>query len=97
MTLKSAAGYWQNIDQPTRLPGPPSLPFVGSAFMIGNTNRFYSVMQEWIKKYGDLFHVKIGTDSYVVTTNLGLSKLLFESRPEGVERSPISGELGPRL
>lgn len=89
MTLNSAAGYWQNIDQPTRLPGPPALPFVGSAFMIGNPNRFYSVMQEWIEKYGDLFHVKIGADSYVVTTNMGLSKLLFESRPEGVERPPM--------
>ena len=46
MTLNSASGYWQNIDQPTRLPGPPALPFVGSAFMIGNPNRFYSVMQD---------------------------------------------------
>ena len=89
MTLHSAVRYWQNTDQPTHLPGPPSLPFVGSAFLIGNPNRFYTVMQEWIQKYGDLFHVKIGADSYVVTTNMALSKLLFESRPDGVERPPM--------
>ncbi|BET26285.1 hypothetical protein RGQ30_17860 [Limnobacter thiooxidans] len=89
MTSSSTTSYWQNTDVPTRLPGPPSLPFVGSAFLIGNPNRFYAVMQRWARKYGDLFHVKIGVDSYIVSSNMALSKLLFENRPEGVERPPM--------
>jgi cytochrome P450 len=89
MAPVSPHAFWRQVDQPSSLPGPPRLPFVGSAFLLGKPSQFYSVMQKWLKKYGDLFYVKIGADGYVVSTNMALSRLLFENRPDGVERPPM--------
>ncbi|XP_028634623.1 cytochrome P450 2J5 isoform X2 [Grammomys surdaster] len=57
-------------------PGPWGLPFVGNFFQI-DFEKNHLVVQEFMKKYGNVFSLELGRSSAVVVSGLPLIKKMF--------------------
>ncbi|EDL30911.1 cytochrome P450 2J5 isoform 1 [Mus musculus] len=57
-------------------PGPWRLPFVGNFFQI-DTKQTHLVLQQFVKKYGNVFSLELGQSPVVVVSGLPLIKEMF--------------------
>ncbi|KAF9474971.1 cytochrome P450 [Pholiota conissans] len=82
VSLVLAIGLWFIHAQRAKrrlLPGPPRLPFIGSALYMP-TRRPWLVFSEWDKTYGGIFQLDVLGKSIVVINSLKIAKDLLDKR-----------------
>ncbi|WP_437751517.1 cytochrome P450 [Sorangium sp. So ce1389] len=71
------------------LPGPRRLPFLGNILEIRPT-QFHLTLEDWSRKYGDLYTFWMGRTPIVVVSNLELVQRILRERPKEFRRwSPL--------
>ena len=79
------------------LPGPRGLPILGNSLQI-HPSRFHLIAEEWSRKYGDYFRVRIGGRQLLVMKNPESIAAVLRDRPEGFGRTQrlnqIAREMG---
>jgi cytochrome P450/nitrite reductase/ring-hydroxylating ferredoxin subunit len=79
------------------LPGPPSLPLVGSAHLL-DAKSLHLQIEEWARTYGTPFSYRFGPKPVVVFSELDAIGTVLRERPGGFRRTssvvPIFQELG---
>ncbi|KAJ7705503.1 cytochrome P450 [Mycena rosella] len=70
-------------------PGPPTIPLLGNAHMLGEGKDVYLKVAEWARYYGDIYSLKIGGGTMVVLSSATAIKQVVDkggwagsSRPE---------------
>jgi cytochrome P450 len=89
-TTDAPASPARSIDD---LPGPPGLPLLGNALQLRRADRFHLLLEEWCRRYGPIFRVKIGPGQQVI--GIGDEQAINEilrDRPEGFRRSRVFRE-----
>jgi cytochrome P450/nitrite reductase/ring-hydroxylating ferredoxin subunit len=79
------------------LPGPPSLPILGSAHLV-NPSAMHLQMDGWAKKYGTPFKIRLGPMWFVAFSDVASMMPALRDRPEAFRRTsavaPLFRELG---
>ena len=79
------------------LPGPRSWPLLGSSFQV-RVPTIHQDMEAWARRYGPLFHVKLGPNRLLVVSDHALVLGVLRDRPDGFSRSPrvreVTAEMG---
>jgi len=93
--LKPAAG--ETPTAPIRsvedLPGPRGLPVFGSAHQVRHADRFHLLLEEWCRRYGPIFRVKIGPGRHAIGIgDIDAINEILRDRPAGFRRSRIFRE-----
>ncbi|WP_437617936.1 cytochrome P450 [Sorangium sp. So ce1151] len=71
------------------LPGPRRLPFLGNILEI-RPAQFHLTLEDWSRKYGDLYTFWMGRTPIVVVSNLELVQRILRERPKEFRRwSPL--------
>ncbi|XP_059111986.1 cytochrome P450 2J5-like isoform X5 [Peromyscus eremicus] len=70
-------------------PGPQRLPFVGNFFQI-DFKQLHLALQQFVRKYGNLFSLELGSTSVVVVSGLPLIKEMFTHLDQNFLNRPIS-------
>ncbi|KAK7457806.1 hypothetical protein VKT23_010148 [Stygiomarasmius scandens] len=65
--------------EPTLPPGPPTVPLLGNAHIFPTEFAFFK-FTEWARKYGDIYSLKVGTDTVVVATSMKVVKELIDQQ-----------------
>jgi cytochrome P450 len=68
------------------LPGPRRWPLVGSLLQV-TLSRIHQDMEAWSRRYGPLFHVRLGTTPVLVVSDHELVQGILRARPEVFQRS----------
>ncbi|KAJ6598386.1 cytochrome P450 [Mycena vulgaris] len=50
-------------------PGPPTIPLLGNAHMLGDGKDLYLKVTEWARSYGDIYSIKIGSQTMIVLSS----------------------------
>lgn len=61
-------------------PGPRGLPLIGNWLDVADIDKFYIKVQEWTKRYGDVFYVRLGGSDYVFLSSPKAIKALMDQR-----------------
>ncbi|CAH1788269.1 unnamed protein product [Owenia fusiformis] len=95
----------------THIPGPTGLPILGNTLEVGSSFKLICKMEEWARKYGDVFKFNIFGDEIVVVSGSAIGEVLvtkgseFAGRPkypwfeklEGGETHLFMREYDPKL
>ncbi|MFC5497599.1 cytochrome P450 [Caenimonas terrae] len=68
------------------LPGPPSLPIVGSALQM-DRNRMHAGLEQWAARYGEAYTFKLVSLRVVVVSNPEVVATVLRDRPDTFRRS----------
>ncbi|EDU45739.1 CypX Cytochrome P450 [Pyrenophora tritici-repentis] len=71
-------------------PGPLGLPFIGSLLELSDTELVRHKVQAWHRKYGDVFHTKIGATDYIWLSSPQAVKDLMDKRSSIYSSRPPS-------
>ncbi|KAJ7182771.1 cytochrome P450 [Mycena crocata] len=55
-------------------PGPPTLPLIGNAHLLGSGKTLHLRLTEWARHYGDIYSIKIGSGTMVVLSSAAAIK-----------------------
>jgi cytochrome P450 len=72
--------------QIAELPGPPGLPILGSSLQLDRL-RVHHTIEQWNRKYGEIFRFRIGTRQVVAVSNPDLIAAVLRDRPAGFQRT----------
>jgi cytochrome P450 len=75
------------------LPGPRGLPLLGNALQLRPTDRFHLVLEEWCRRYGPIFRVKIGPGQVIGIGDADVINEILRDRPDGFRRSRVLREV----
>ena len=78
------------------LPGPRGLPILGNSLQI-DPSRLHLIVEEWSRKYGDYFRVRIGGRELLVTKNPEAIAQVLRDRPEGFGRTQRMNEIAKEI
>lgn len=70
------------------LPGPTGWPLVGNALQL-NASKIHLVLEEWTRKYGPLFRVRLGRTDVVVVADTALVAQVLRERPDNYRRGTV--------
>ncbi|KAF4620164.1 hypothetical protein G7Y89_g14657 [Cudoniella acicularis] len=77
-------------------PGPPGLPFIGNILDLSDGERMREKALAWTKKYGHVFHTKVGGADYIwlsspkaVRDLMDKKSAIYSSRPP----APLAGDV----
>lgn len=70
---------------PEQLPGPRSLPILGNLHQI-KAERFHLILEDWYRRYGDLYQLKLGSERAVVVADPKIVQKILQERPEEFAR-----------
>jgi cytochrome P450 len=70
------------------LPAPPGWPLVGNAFQL-NAPRIHLIFEDWCRRYGPLFRVRLGRRDAVVVADTTLIAQVLRERPEHYRRGSL--------
>ncbi|HVY78489.1 MAG TPA: cytochrome P450 [Solirubrobacterales bacterium] len=68
------------------LPGPRGLPLVGSAHKLVPMSRSHLVFEQWARRYGPIFRVKVGPRMVVAIDDEEAINAILRDRPAGFRR-----------
>jgi cytochrome P450 len=76
-------------------PGPRGLPFLGNYLDLAKADTFRFQVQEWSRKYGEIWYTKMGSSDYIwlsspkaVKTLMDQRSSIYSSRPP----TPLAGD-----
>lgn len=75
------------------LPGPRGLPLLGNALQMRPTDRFHLTVEEWCRRYGPIFRIRIGRREVIGIGDADTINEILRDRPEGFRRSRILREI----
>ena len=78
------------------LPGPRGLPILGNSLQI-RPSRLHLILEEWSRRYGDYFRVRIGGRELVVTKNPEAIAAVLRDRPDGFGRTQRMNEIAKEM
>ena len=78
------------------LPGPRGLPILGNSLEI-DPSRLHLIAEEWSRKYGDYFRVRLGGRELFVVKNLEAIGQVLRDRPEGFARTQRMNEIAREM
>jgi len=78
------------------LPGPRGLPLFGNSLQI-DPSRIHLIAEEWSRKYGDSFRVRIGGRQVLVMKNPESIAAVLRDRPEGFGRTQRMNQIAREL
>jgi cytochrome P450/nitrite reductase/ring-hydroxylating ferredoxin subunit len=70
---------------PERLPGPRGLPILGNIHQI-KVDKFHLILEEWYRRYGDLYQFKLGPERAVVIAAPEMVQAILQDRPDRFAR-----------
>lgn len=68
------------------LPGPRGLPLIGSAHRLLPVSRAHLTIEEWGRRYGPIFRVKLGSRPVIGIDDAEAINAILRDRPEGFRR-----------
>lgn len=68
------------------LPGPPVLPLLGNAHQLRQGDRMHLTLEEWCRRYGPIFRVRIGRQPMVCIGDADTINEVLRDRPDGYRR-----------
>ncbi|MFL7867764.1 MAG: cytochrome P450, partial [Anaerolineales bacterium] len=74
-----------SVLRPEDLPGPSGLPVVGNMHQI-KVEKFHLILEEWYRKYGDMYQFRLGPDRVVVIADPEIAHKILKARPENFAR-----------
>lgn len=89
ITFLLLADYFKNRRPKNYPPGPWGLPFVGNIFQLDFEQPHLSI-QQFVKKYGNIFSLNFGDIASVVITGLPLIKEAFTHMEPNILNRPLS-------
>ena len=78
------------------LPGPRGLPILGNSLQI-RPSRLHLIAEEWSRKYGDYFRVRIGGRELLVMKNPESIAAVLRDRPDGFGRTQRMNEIAKEI
>ena len=78
------------------LPGPRGLPILGNALQI-DPSRLHLIAEEWSRKYGDYFRVRLGGRELLVIKNPEAIAAVLRDRPDGFARTERMTEIAREM
>ncbi|HVL57887.1 MAG TPA: cytochrome P450, partial [Burkholderiaceae bacterium] len=94
----SVAGFTAPASTIDALPGPRPWPIVGNSLQI-DARRYHLILEQWAKRYGPLYRVRLGPQTLVVLSDYRVLGELLRRRPDQLRRSSraasILAEMGP--
>ncbi len=76
------------IRQIADLPAPPGWPLVGNVFQL-QAARIHLTLEDWCRRYGPLFRVRLGRMDVVVVADTALIAQVLRERPEHYRRGSL--------
>jgi cytochrome P450 len=86
MTIEMPVAAPARLRSVRELPGPPGLPLLGNALQI-RTERLHLHLEEWARRYGDAFRVRLGAREFVAIANPDWIGAVLRDRPGGFQRT----------
>lgn len=78
------------------LPGPRGLPILGNSLQI-DPSRLHLFAEEWSRKYGDYFRLRLGGRDLLVIKNPEAIASVLRDRPEGFQRTTRMNEIAKEM
>ncbi|KAH7884307.1 cytochrome P450 [Phlebopus sp. FC_14] len=84
---------WKKNSPSSRLPpGPPPLPILGNVLDIPSSEPWVAY-KEWTGKYGDVFCIRLLTQTAIILNSLESAKALLEHRSQNYSSRPYLGAI----
>jgi cytochrome P450 len=74
------------------LPGPPGWPVLGNLLQI-DVARLHTILGRWAKKFGPLYHFRIGQANNVAIADPDLIHDILRERPDGFRRLGVARDM----
>src|SRR3954467_855648 len=78
------------------LPGPRGLPILGNALQI-DFSRLHLAAEEWSRKYGDYFRIRLGGRDLGVIKNPEAIASVLRARPDGFQRTTRMNQIAKEM
>src|SRR3954465_11045838 len=78
------------------LPRPRGLPILGNSLQI-DPSRLHLVAEEWSRKYGDYFRLRLGGRELLVIKNPDAIAAVLRDRPDGFQRTAPMNEIAKEM
>jgi len=78
------------------LPGPRGLPILGNSLQI-DPSQLHLVAEEWGRKYGDYFRLRLGGRELLVIKNPDAIAAVLRDRPDGFQRTARMNEIAKEM
>ncbi|KAF7324639.1 Cytochrome P450 [Mycena kentingensis (nom. inval.)] len=59
-------------------PGPPTVPVLGNAHLLGNGKDLHLRLTQWAREYGDIYSVKLGSGTMIVLSSATAIKSIID-------------------
>ncbi|KAI5843189.1 cytochrome P450 [Tricharina praecox] len=70
-------------------PGPKGLPLIGSLLEFAESDEVPKKVEEWARKYGDIFHLRLGQTDYIYLNTPAAVKELMDKRSSKYSSRPF--------